>query len=110
MATNKKKGSGKDSDSYSDNEFQKPSSIDAGTEEFHEKATINTTNYKKASNMNDFEILQKIGKLHHGFITILPILTTLILLRRWCIFTFVQGQETRGRRVLCPQESQAGPP
>lgn len=89
MATKKKTGSAKDSDSYSDNEFQKPSSIDQGTDEFHEKATINTTNYRKASCMNDFEILQKIGKLHHGFITMFPILTNPNNFRRRCIFACV---------------------
>ena len=62
MASNKKVESGKESDSYSDNEFQKPSSIDAGTDEYQEKATINTTNYKQATCMADFEILNKIGR------------------------------------------------
>lgn len=67
MASNKKGQSDKHSDSYSDNEFQKPSSIGAGTEEYQEKATINTTNYKQASCLADFEILNKIGKLCVSF-------------------------------------------
>lgn len=46
MVSNKKLESGNHSDSYSDNEFQKPSSIDAGTEEYQEKATVGSTAYK----------------------------------------------------------------
>lgn len=42
------------SESYSDHEYHKGSSIGV-TEEYHDKATINTTTYNKASNINDFE-------------------------------------------------------
>lgn len=53
-SVDKKRSSGGNSDSYSDNEYQKVSSIGV-TEEYQDKATINTTNYTKGSNMNDFE-------------------------------------------------------
>lgn len=53
---NKEQSNNGDTDSYSDNEYQKVSSIGV-TEEYQDKATINTTNYNKASGMKDFEQL-----------------------------------------------------